>query len=435
MSSPAAEHPPSTSHIVLLSALFGTLYFVQGIAEPGEGLIAQPVRSLLRDWGLKIGDVAGLMGYLAIPWTIKPLYGLLADFVPLGRNRRRNWLILTTLVTTVGLGYVALHPPPTGEARQLLALLLVPTIAIAFTDVVTDSLMVEKGQPLGLTGTLQSVQWACMYGATIITGYLGGWLSEHKSQALGFAICAGAASLSLLLALTCVREPPRPKDEIPLHARLQAMFAALFQGRFLAAAAFLFLWNFNPFTSAILQDYQSVHLGLGDQFYGTSVSVSAIASVTACIAYAAYCRHFTMNALIHISIVAGVATTLLYLGLQDARTGIVLAAITGFTYMTGTLVQLDLAARVCPPLAAGTVFALLMSLSNLGVAGGMYVGGRLHNRFEPVVGPHRMFDLLVLAGAAASCLCWGLYPWLKTEAAPEPDDGAEPDDVSPSPRS
>jgi len=28
--------------------VFGALYFVQGVAEPTEGLIAQPVRSLLR---------------------------------------------------------------------------------------------------------------------------------------------------------------------------------------------------------------------------------------------------------------------------------------------------------------------------------------------------------------------------------------------------
>ena len=30
-----------------------------------------------------------------------------------------------------------------------------------------DALMVEKGQPRGLTGRLQSVQWASMYAATI----------------------------------------------------------------------------------------------------------------------------------------------------------------------------------------------------------------------------------------------------------------------------
>ena len=45
---------PGTKHSKLtaihLGLLFAVLYFVQGLAEPGEGLIAQPVRSLLNGW-------------------------------------------------------------------------------------------------------------------------------------------------------------------------------------------------------------------------------------------------------------------------------------------------------------------------------------------------------------------------------------------------
>lgn len=38
-----------------LAPLFGAMYFIQGIAEPTEGLIAQPVRSLLKTWGHSAG--------------------------------------------------------------------------------------------------------------------------------------------------------------------------------------------------------------------------------------------------------------------------------------------------------------------------------------------------------------------------------------------
>ena len=164
-----------------------------------------------------------------------------------------------------------------------------------------------------------------------------------------------------------------------------------------------------------------MHLGLGDEHYGLTVTISAVGSVLACIAYGAYSPHVRMNWLIHLSIVAGILTTLLYLGLHDAWSAEVIAAITGFTYMTGTLVQLDLAARVCPPVVAGTVFALLMSLSNLGTNLGQWTGGWLHQRYEPVLGPHVMFDRLVWLGAAASALCWLLFPWLR-----QPDASDEP---------
>jgi hypothetical protein len=71
-----------------LAVLFGCVYFIQGIAEPTQGLIAQPVRSLLGDWGTPASTIGVFMGIVSIPWSIKPLFGLLADFVPFGRFPR-----------------------------------------------------------------------------------------------------------------------------------------------------------------------------------------------------------------------------------------------------------------------------------------------------------------------------------------------------------
>src|SRR6185295_18328574 len=56
---------------------FAALYFVQSVGDPTSGLIAQPVRSLLRSWGESPAALGALMALLAIPWTLKPLFGLL----------------------------------------------------------------------------------------------------------------------------------------------------------------------------------------------------------------------------------------------------------------------------------------------------------------------------------------------------------------------
>jgi BT1 family. len=174
-----------------LGVLFGTIYFIQGIGEPTEGLIAQPVRSLLKTWGHSAEEIATFAALLAVPWSLKPLYGLLTDFVPLAGYRRKSYLIVTSIVTTVGLVGLYLFPLSPGSWHWLLLWLLLPTVAVAFSDVVADALMIEKGQPRGLTGQLQSVQWAAMYGATILTGIAGGYLSEHHAERLGFLLCAG----------------------------------------------------------------------------------------------------------------------------------------------------------------------------------------------------------------------------------------------------
>src|SRR3954470_7427607 len=84
-----------------LGLLFGVLYFVQGIGEPTEGLIAQPVNALLVSWGRGPEEVAAFGALLAVPWSLKPLYGLLTDFVPLFGSRRRAYLIAASAVAAL----------------------------------------------------------------------------------------------------------------------------------------------------------------------------------------------------------------------------------------------------------------------------------------------------------------------------------------------
>lgn len=395
-----------------LAILFAIAYFIQGIAEPTEGLIAQPVRSLLKSWGQSAGEISRFMAIMALPWSFKPIYGLISDFVPLRGSHRRSWLIIATFATTVGLEYVFLVPPSKEAIPLMLALLVIPTVGVAFTDVVIDALMVEHGQPLGLTGRLQSIQWASIYAATIVAGLVGGWLSEHHRQDLGFLICSLAAAVSLVLALTWVKERTDKVIGESLKVRLRALYRAGRDGHFLAAAGFLFLWNFNPFSSTIQYLYATQLLKLSEQFYGTMIALQAVGAVLACIAYGAYCRRLAPKTLIHLSIVSGVVMTLLFAALQGPRTAVAISLLNGFTYMTGGLVQLDLAARVCPPQVAGSVFALLMALSNLGIALGTAAGGQLYEYWQPLWGAGPTFDALVLVGALCTAACWFLLPWL-----------------------
>lgn len=400
-----------------LAVLFGAIYFIQGIAEPTEGLIAQPVRSLLEQRGRAAAEITAFMSLLGLPWALKPLYGLLVDFIPLGRQSRRNWLVLMTSATALSLGYVAFDLPDAGSDRLFLMVLLVPTVGVAFTDVVTDALMVERGQPWGMTGRLQSVQWASMYAATILTGFVGGWLSQTGRQELGFLICAIAAAVSLVLAVAWVKDGPRPDTREPMNQRIRVLLRAFRTPRFAAAAAFLFLWNFNPFSSAVLDYYLTQELGLSEQFYGTTVSLFAAASVVAAIAYGWYCRKLRPSTLIHLSIACGILTTLAYLGLEGRTTALAISFLAGLTYMTGSLIQLDLAARVCPPEVSGTLFATLMALSNLGITAAMAWGGWLYDDWSAQWGPHAAFDRLVLLGAATTAACWLLAPLLLRDPA------------------
>ena len=431
-----APAPLPKSERLRLIALFGTLYFIQGVAEPTEGLIAQPVRSLLESWGHTAEQIGRFMLLLAVPWFIKPLYGLLTDLVPLFGSRRISYLIIMSLVSASVLICMNLFPIPHGAASLLLLLLVLPTVAIAFSDVVTDALLVEKGQATGMTGQLQSAQWTAIYGATILTGFVGGWLSQHGKQRLGFLICGSLSVITFLLAATRIREPratlpaqpggdigqqPASTVEPPVEkaGRARGRFReALTSPVVIGIGGFLFLWNFNPFANATLDYHMTRTLGYDEQFYGTTVSYLAVASAAASVLYGLYCRKIPMRVLLHLSVLLGIVSTLSYWGLtRSSASAITIAVVVGFTYMTATLIQLDLAARLCPPHLAATVFALLMSLSNFSLAMATWFGGTLYTRTSDAWGPERSFQVLVGIGGICTASCWLLVPFLSRAVA------------------
>lgn len=404
--------------ILRLSVLFGTIYFVQGVSEPSEGLIAQPVRSLLKEWGLSAGAITSFVALLALPWSIKPLFGLVTDFVPLFGWRRKSWLVVASALACLGLLVTWLAPIPAGARWLLLGLLLLPTAGVAFADVIADALMVEKGQPLQATGRLQSVQWACIYAATILTGVTGGYLAQHGLQRLGFLICGLVAIATLVVAIVFVREPRYERPRGSPREAWRALRRAGRQPAVLAAGGFLFLLRWNPFSSTVLYLYLTKRLAISEQLYGWLSSAVAVASIAGAILYGLVGRRLPVRPLIHGTIAVGVLGTLCWWGVAGPRSAFAIAVLVGFCTMVAHLVQLDLAARSCATETAGTVFALLMALSNLSMSTSTWAGGWIYERLTAGYGARVAFDLLVLIGALCTAACWPLLWGVRRRGQP-----------------
>src|SRR5947209_6340076 len=91
-------HGPTTGGSVIwpLVAFFGTLYFIQGIIEPTACLPAQPIQSHLRQYQLSATQIGEFFGMIGIAWSLKPVFGLISDFLPIAGYRRRPYLLLST---------------------------------------------------------------------------------------------------------------------------------------------------------------------------------------------------------------------------------------------------------------------------------------------------------------------------------------------------
>ncbi|MDX1945438.1 MAG: MFS transporter, partial [Pirellulaceae bacterium] len=336
--------------MVPLLVLFGSLYFVQGTIEPTACLPMQPIQSQLRGWGLSVGQVGHFFGIIAIAWSIKPLFGLVSDLVPIFGQRRRPYLILSIALTAATFFAVAAlwGKAPTGTgwlegSFRYLAdlnsdqpaigrigwLLLVAGIGIATTDVVIDALGVETGQPLRITGQIQAVQWGALSVAGLIAGSLGGLIATHHWQRPMFLGCGCLALMSLGVVLVIVPEPRRESAQRPANplANLRSAWRELLAGRkiavLLAVAAFMFLWNFNPFSSSVMQDYLTKELHFSELFYGHLISIQAAAQAVACLAYFWLCRRVPLGWLVHGCIAGGVVCTLAFWIVRDPPTAIV----------------------------------------------------------------------------------------------------------------
>jgi MFS family permease len=399
---------------VRLGLLFGAIYFLQGIGEPTEGLIAQPVRSMLKQWGHTASEIATFSALLAVPWSLKPLYGLLSDFVPIFGSRRRSYLVLGGGVTAVCLLGLFACPVPRGSQWALLAWLIGPTVAVAFADVVADALMVECGQPLGLTGRLQSIQWGSLYAASILTGLVGGRLAELRRETWAFLIAGLGGIITLALAWGCVaeRERPKPTSRRPGREAIATLGQVARTPAVLGIGAFLFLWSFNPFSNDILNLHMTRELHFSEGFYGQTVAWISVGAIGGSLAYGAFCRRFSLRVRTHASIVLGIASTMAYLAVTDQRSAVIVSLVVGFGWMTGVLIQLDLAAQVCPPAAAGTTFALLMALGNLGTSLSTWLGGSWYESGAARWGYPASFRLLVGMGALCTAGCWLILPIL-----------------------
>jgi MFS family permease len=396
-----------TRDTVRLGLLFGTIYFVQGMSEPTTGLISQPNQSLLSEWGESPEQITWFVAMLAAPWCLKPLFGFLSDFFPLAGYRRKSYMLLASLVAMAGFFAMAWWTPwPVGALNALLSWLLVPTVAVIFANVVVDAMMIEAGQPRGITGRLQSVQWAAIYAGAIVTGKMGGILSEHQEQRLGFLICGCLMSVTFLLSLLGVRERRAKISSHEWRDAIAALTKSLKSPDVQAVGAFTFLWHFNPFCQAVVYLHMRNHLAFSEDFYGDTMSIIAVGSLLACVSYGMYCRRVPMRLMVHLAVGLGVASTWAYWHVTDRTSAAAVSLLTGFTYMTASMILVDLAARACPIATAGTLFALFMALCNTSSALTTWLGGTLYQAAGERWGYDTGFEVVVGLGGLFCACSW-----------------------------
>lgn len=347
------------------------VYFVQGIL----GLARLAVSFFLKDdLGLTPVEVAALSGIATLPWTIKPLFGLLSDGLPIFGYRRRPYLILSGLLGA-GAWLALATVVQTGWAA--IAAITLSSLSVAVGDVIVDSLVVERarGESLGNAGTLQSLAWGTSAVGGLLTAYLGGALLQHVSTRAVFGITATFPLIVSLVAVLIIEDPVDSPSWAIVGNQVRQLWQAVRQRAIWMPALFLFLWQATPTADAAFFFFTTNDLGFQPEFLGRVRLVTSLAALLGIWVFQRFLRTVPFRTIFAwstvLSSMLGMSMLLLVthanrsLGIGDEwfslGDSLVLTVMGEIAFMP----VLVLSARLCPPGVEATLFALLMSVVNL----------------------------------------------------------------------
>ncbi|MDG2615037.1 folate/biopterin family MFS transporter [Thermoleptolyngbya sichuanensis XZ-Cy5] len=395
------------------------VYFVQGIL----GLARLAVSFFLKDdLALSPAQVSALLGVAAIPWTIKPLFGFMSDGLPIFGYRRRPYLILSGVLGAIA--WVAMSTVVHSAWAATLAIAL-SSLAIAVSDVIVDSLVVERArlESSKTSGSLQSICWSASALGGLITAYLSGFLLERFSVQTVFAI---TATFPLIVSLVAglIDESPvmQPADWSAMRSQVKDLWAAISQKSIWLPTAFLFLWQSTPTAESAFFFFTTNDLGFTPEFLGRVRLVTSLASLLGIWLFQRFFRTVPFRTFfgwtIVISTLLGMTMLLLVthanraIGIDDhwfsLGDSLILTVMGQIAYMP----VLILAARLCPPGVEATLFALLMSITNLAALVSYELGAGLMHWLGVTEDNFSNLSLLVIITNLSTLLPLPFLGWL-----------------------
>jgi MFS family permease len=387
---------------------FALVYVVEGLGQTG-GLIAQPLNYYLKQtFGWTPVQVTAYLTILNLPWIIKPVYGIVSDFLPLFGSRRKAYLVIANGAATAAYFWVTQITAP----GQLVFALLLTAYAMAISSTLCGAILVENGQRLGASDAFINQQWLWFNIAALASGFIGGQLVERLSPATALHGAAAIIAIAPLAIISTtwllISEPKTHIDLVELKQTFASLLTAFTLRELWFVGAFLFLYYLSPGLGTPLYYHMTDHLKFSQEYIGILGSISSGGWIVGALLYRRFFKGITASMLLNLSILLGTITTAAFLLLSDEATAAVINFFSGFAGMIAFVATLTLAADHCPPRAEGFAFAALMSITNLSAALSDNIGSFLYEHLF-----QRRLDPLILVSAGFTALAFVFVPMLR----------------------
>jgi hypothetical protein len=390
-----------------LMLFFAVVFVVEGIGQARVGIISQPLTYYLKQLGWAPLEVTAYLGLLNFPWIIKPVFGLVSDFIPLFGYRRKSYLLIANAGAAAAYVWMARLTEPGAFAGML----LMTSYGMAISSTICGALLVERGRRFGTTGLFVGQQWLWFNAAIVATSVAGGLLVDYLAPVSALhvaALIAAVAPMAVVAGSLALLDEDRSRMDLPaLRSTLSAVMATLKSRKLWIIALFLFLYYFSPGFGTPLYYYLSDRLGLSQSYIGVLGAITSAGWIVGALLHRWALERLSLKALLNFSILGGTAATLSFLTLHDAFTAAVASFLSGVAAMIANIATLTLAADYCPKRSEGFTFAALMAVMNLADPVSNNAGAYLYDHvFHSEMAP------LILVSAAATAFAFLLVPFL-----------------------
>ncbi|XP_057433259.1 probable folate-biopterin transporter 4 [Lotus japonicus] len=467
-----------------LNAAFGAsflwliclVYFTQGF----RSFVWTSISYQLKD-NLKLSPSASqfVISVAFFPWSIKPLYGIISDCIPIKGRKRVPYLVIATVLSLVPWLILGLNSTLRDSTGHLMVFLTVQNLGSAMADVVVDAMIAEavRDDKASYAGDLQSISWSAMALGGICGSLSGGFaLSNLRMDAI-FLLFSVLPCMQLLscwfVEESSVNSKVLPEDSIDSHTNdsssipdedspltkkshkstrrrkngkknkknkavntskpkkfekgdsmalkwfhslkdaIYDLCRAFKQPTIWRPMTWFFLAHITlPDLSTVIFYYETEVLKLEASFLGTARVVGWSGLMLGTFIYNRHLKYMTLRKILmcaHIGLVflnllqmAVVSRKNIAFGVSDRVMVLFSSALAFGVNQFKFMPFLILSGQLCPPGIEGTLFALFMSINNLGSTVGSFVGAGLASILNIDSGS---FDNLLL-GITIQTLCY-----------------------------
>ena len=367
----------------------------------------------------------------SLPWTCKPLYGFISDGYPVFGYRRKPYLFLAGIIGSISWLMMSLWVNSifTGAACMMFG-----SAAIAMANVIAEAMIVEKsrGETQEYASRLQSVIWGAQAVGGIIAAWFGGYLLTYMSDRQVFLLVS-TFPLSLILIAYIVPETrffgDARSERSQTSDKLKELWHAFRRPEIFRPCLFIFMLNATPATGSTWFYFYTDVLHFSSTFLGTIGLVGSVCTLLGVFLFDATLKKTKFRPIFLwstiVSAVLGLSQLILVFrineqyGIPSELFCLGESAVLSIIGWITTMPILVLASRLCPEGMEGTMYALIMSINNLGGIVGTQVGAVVTELLGVTEKNLENFWLLVLI-----CNMSTLLPLIFLGLIPDEDPGA-----------